>query len=93
MKNRWVVISDELRMCKADSYETLIGEDINMLKGGGTFEVDPKKKIIIFSSDQDEIKLCPLSDLKDIKVRGFFSPLIRKYKWSYSIPTVKTVSF
>ena len=44
MKNRWVVISDELRMCKADSYETLIGEDINMLKGGGTFKVDPKKK-------------------------------------------------
>lgn len=81
MEQKWVVVGDELRMDKVNSYDELIGENGDIVKCYGTFEIDNKHWTITF-------KVVPFFEdvpygqiLSNIKKQGFYSPMLKNYKW------------
>lgn len=85
MEQKWVIVGNELRFDKVSSYDDLIGENGDIVKCYGTFSIDHKNKEILFKVVPFFEKTSWTLDLSNVKVQGFYSPLIKDYEWNFSI--------
>lgn len=81
----WVLVGDELRMDKVNSYDDLIGENGDLVKCYGTYNINPSAKGIEFIIDPILTNESWITELSRIKVQGFYTPMIQNYMWYFSI--------
>jgi hypothetical protein len=84
MEERWVLVGDELRMDKVESYEKLIGENGGIVKCYGDFSIDKNNKIVNFVLDCELTNHSWQLDLQNVKLQGFYNPMIKDYVWGFS---------
>lgn len=85
MEQKWVLIGDELRMDKVNSYNDLIGENKDSVRCYGTFKIDHNEKFVEFVLDPLLSNKSWHIDLVNVRIQGFYTPMIKDYKWVFDI--------
>lgn len=83
MEQMWVVIGDELRMDKVNSYDDLIGENGDLVRCYGTFNINHANREISFKVVPFFEKTSWTLYLENVKERGFYTPMIKNYTWNF----------